>query len=55
MIEKAEIKDISASGCSLFTVLAAVVRDGKHRVSSSQWTEDRESLWFAFWSYSRGS
>lgn len=55
MIGKAKIKGISASGCSLFSVLAAVVGDGKHRVNSSQWIEERESLWFAFWSYSRGS
>lgn len=54
MTEKAEIKGICASGCS-FSVLATVVGDGKHRVNCSQWAEDGESLWFAFWSYSRGS
>lgn len=41
MIEKAEIKGICASGCSLFSGLATAVGDGKHRVNSSQWTADR--------------
>lgn len=35
MIEKAETKGISVSCCRLFSVLAVVVGDGKHRVNSS--------------------